>query len=271
MGSRSRTPAIGVWSRFNALGGEESVIVDELPSGGLTAQGIAQARGGTSGGGSRIVASRSHPLCGGTIRGWEVVSTTGSGAYAQTVDEIFAVDASTAYRVEYERAGVSTPSAGAVAALRSFCPTQANVTKAVVTRGAIVTPESWHAFDVSSRYHRPSGSAIMYAPPSGSRVREAVILFRQDSPDGVNPDVDADIKYSLDFAAGKEPYTILSQRGVTLCDSGNDGWEVVTRVQGRHVATVRTTVFAFGSEDESANPDAIRAIESLCPGRETAK
>jgi hypothetical protein len=275
------SPVVGVWSRSDDKGDEESVIVDVSPSGGLTARGYAQMRAAGDGDGARVVASRSHALCGGSVLGWEVLTRHGTGIYARTSDEIFAVDERNAYRVEYDRESAFPSSPGAIASLRSFCPTRANVTRATVTRGAIVTPPSWHAFDVSSRYRGKSGSAILYLPPSGRNGGDTIMLFRNSSPDGVDPDVDADIKYALDVMT-PGAYTILSKRGVTICDSGNDGWEVEARMPFRNRIFRTVVVFSFGSpysysaiyshpESEKVNPIEIKTVESLCPGREAAK
>lgn len=255
--------------------GEEDVIVSQLYSTGRTAEGIARSstmfyRGGDS---PTVVSSKAHSLCGGTVPGWETTVTSGAGVGSHTTDTIYAVDGVKGYKVEYYRESAFPPAPEAVAALRSFCPTRARVVTATIARAAIVPPPSWRVEDLSLSYRLPPGAATLYSAPFATGGDQVILVLRQPTPDGVSADVVADIDRALN-SVGKEPYKILSNRGIELCDG--DGWIVdVRRIAPRRDA-FETWVFHFGAPNSyvaiyrrfgssPALPQAIKAISTLCP------
>jgi len=270
--SAANFPRVGGWTRYTDRG-EETIVVTRFYSSGRTAQGLAQHDGAMyvgRGGYPTMISSRPHPLCGGTVPGWEVVSRQGDGVGSHTMDMLYAVDSVRGYTAEYYRESAYPPDPQAVVALRSFCPTHARILTATVVRGAIVVPSSWVPEDVSLTYHLPAGSAMLYSIPYDG---QAIMVFREDSPDGVSADVNADIDYAIRHM-GKDPYTIVSRKAIQLCDG--DGWIVDVRwTEPRH-DYLETIVFHFGAPDtyvaiyrRSASSrtltPAIKAVSSLCP------
>lgn len=268
----------GAWERYTELRGNEEILVASGFGGGLSARDVSRVdrQFETMVENTHVVSEHARMLCGGTVPGWESVSRQAPRLGSRTYVVIFAADAHAIYSVRYDWESAYPADPVALASLHSFCPTRERYAPKTAARSAIAPPPTWIASDVSPLYHTKAGSMQLYIGPKAGGLPQEIMVERIDSPAGVDPNVDRDISGMVLQSIGNSSHTIVSKRGIALCDG--DGWMVEVHATFYGHGIVDVSVYSFGAPytyaavyrraaSTPASPAAIKAIASLCPSK----
>lgn len=262
---------VGAWYRSGYLAGYEHLYVRVGPNLGLDAAKAARVEAAyVFGSRGTIAKSAAHPVCGGTIPGWELRGTNGTKRY----DIIIVVDPHATYEAIYDRTMDFSARPDALAALASFCPTRERYVAAPIV-SAIDPPAGWLSRDVSEAAGRAKGTVIFYAPARVRSDYEGLTVERLDSPDGAPANLDDAIGDAIHSGYPEAAtFQLDPKQPIDLCNG--KGWIVRARGSLSGVRLYSTAVVDIGAPYSymaiyrrdgriAEDPAAIAALRTLCP------